>query len=75
MIQSEDSLEVFPPFKRKDKVKKLPIFSNFEVTKDFEFDHVFINYMVETFSITTSLCNHCNDLRRHLMNPESYINE
>ena len=35
----------------------MPMISNLEITKDFEFDHVFINDMVEKFALTPSLCS------------------
>ena len=51
------------------------MFSNFEVTKDFEFDHVFINDMVKKFALSLSLCNCCYDLSKDFINPENYINQ
>ena len=76
---SESLLEIFPLFPpdliNRQNVKPMNIISNLEITKDFEFDHIFINDMIKKFALTPSLCNHCNDLSRHFLDPESYIHQ
>ena len=75
----ESDVEVFPPFAPKlddrQKISKMDVISNLEVTKDFEFDHEYISEMVSRFSLTPILCNKCNDLSRHFLQPSNYIND
>ena len=76
MLQSD--VEVFPPFApdldSRENIKPMEAISNLEITKDFEFDHVYISEMVEKFSLTPILCNKCNDYSCHFCNPSHYIN-
>ena len=48
--------------------------TNHEVTRDLEFDHLYILEMIEKFSISPNQCNKCNDLSKVFMNPEYYYN-
>ena len=67
---NKDKNEVFPPFYPNFEQKKYPMQSvlttNHEVTRDLEFDHLYILEMIEKFSIYPNRCNKCNDLSKFL---------
>ena len=75
---NKDKSEVFPSFYPDFKQKWYPIQSvltmNHEVTRDLEFDHLYILEMIEKFSISPNQCNKCNNLSKVFMNPEYYHN-
>ena len=48
--------------------------TNHKVTRDPEFDHLYILEMIEKFSISPNQCNKCNNLIKVFMNPEYYYN-
>ena len=48
--------------------------TNHEVTRDLEFDHLYILEMIEKFSISPNQCNKCNNLSKVFMNPEYHYN-
>ena len=80
MTQSNDNQsEVFPPFypnlSTRDGLREMEIISNLEVSKDLEFDNRYIVDMIEKFSLTPILCNKCNDLSKHFMEPSFYVNK
>ena len=43
--------------------------------KDLEFNHEYINKMVEKFSLNPNQCNSCNDLSKVFLNQEYHYNE
>ena len=69
----------FPPVPSdvsdRQDIKAMDVISNLEVVKDLEFNHEFIQDQIEKFSITPILCNKCNDLSKHFMDPAYYTNE
>ena len=69
--------DIFPPFSpnlsEKTGIKAMDIISNLEVTKDLEFDHQYILEMIE--NLTPILCNKCNDLSKHFLDPSFYVNQ
>ena len=66
--------EVFPLFYPDLEAKHYPMqqffISNIDTTWELEFDHEYINEMIEKFSIHPNQCNKCNDLSKVFMNPE-----
>ena len=76
---SDIKQEVFPAFlpnlDSKPGIKAMDIISNLEDVKNLEFNSEYITDMIEKFGVTPLLCNKCNDLSKHFMNPEFYINE
>ena len=79
LSSSDTKQEIFPSFlpnlDSKTGIKTMDIISNLEDVKNLEFNSDYITDMIEKFSITPLLCNKCNDLSKHFMNPEFYINE
>ena len=72
-----DKTEIFPSFypnlKKSSKMQGV-LTTNHEVTRDLEFDHLYILEMIEKFSISPNQYNKCNDLSKVFMNPEYYYN-
>ena len=60
--------EVFPPFYPDLEAKHHPMqqffISNLDNTRELEFDHEYINEMIEKFTIHPNQCNKCNDLSK-----------
>ena len=71
--------DIFPPFSpnlsEKTGIRSMDIISNLEITKDLEFDHQYILEMIEKFNLTPILCNKCNDLSKHFLDPSFYVNQ
>ena len=69
----------FPPvssdISTRPDLKPMEVISNLEVVRDLEFNHQYINDQIEKFAITPILCNNCNDLSRHFLDPAFYTNE
>ena len=53
----------------------MDVLSNLENVCDLEFSHEFIADQIDKFAITPILCNNCNDLSKHLLDPAYYTNE
>ena len=72
-------VDEFPPVpsdvSNRHDIKEMDVISNLEITKDLEFNHEFIQGQIEKFSITPTLCNKCNMLSKHFMDPTYFINE
>ena len=71
-------VDIFPPFRpnlaTKD-IKDMDIISNLENTADLEFDNIYINEVIEKFSLTPILCHKCNDLSKYFLDPSYHINK
>ena len=80
--EPEDSSKVcktFPPvssdISNKPEIKEMDVLSNLENVRDLEFSHEFISDQIEKFAITPILCNNCNDLSKHFLDPAFYTNK
>ena len=71
--------EAFPPLSsdisNKSDIKEMEVLSNLDNVRDLEFSHEFIADQIDKFAITPILCNNCNDLSKHLLDPAYYTNE
>ena len=71
--------ETFPPLSsdisNKPEIKEMEVLSNLDNVRDLEFSHKFIAHQIDKFAITPILCNNCNDLSKHLLDPAYYTNE
>ena len=69
--------EAFPPLSSdiSDKldIKEMEVLSNLDNVRDLEFSHKFIADQIDKFAITPILCNNCNDLSKHLLDPAYYM--
>ena len=69
---------MFPPFYPDLEAKHHPMqqffISYLHNTQELEFDHEYINEMIEKFTIHPNQCNKCNNLSKVFMNPEYYYN-
>ena len=74
-----ENCKTFPPISsdisNKPDIKEMDVLSNLENVRDLEFSHEFIADQIDKFAITPILCNNCNDLSKHLLDPAYYTNE
>lgn len=78
-LSGNDTIEIFPPsssdVSQRTDIKPSQIISNLEVTRDLKFHHQYISEQIDKFTVTPILCNKCNDLSRHFLDPAFNTNE